>query len=95
MELLTLEILRESQKQRKNRKSRHNLQSKQIEHRLSTELADKLEEYLSENDRVMLEVEPKFVGEFMNILDERFLSLYDYEQYDKNKFIFSNKELLI
>lgn len=90
MKLMTVELLRERSVRKKTRTS---LQSKKLEHRVLLELTDKLQEYLAENDRVMLEINPKVLGEFLNILSDRLLSMYDYEQVDKNKFIFSNKEI--
>lgn len=67
--------------------------SKKIEYRMELELFEKLEEYLEENDRVLLEVSPKFVGEFINILGEKINNLYDYDQVDGNKFIFYSKQM--
>ena len=68
-------------------------QSKKIEYRIEIELLEKLDEHLEHNDRVMIEVNPKFVGEFLNILSDKVLSLYEFEQVDGNKFIFYNKEM--
>lgn len=68
-------------------------QSKKIEYRIEIELMDKLQEYLENNDRLLIEVSPNFVGEFLNILGDKVVSLYEFEQVDKNKFIFYNKEM--
>jgi hypothetical protein len=59
------------------------------------ELKEKLENLLMENDKAMLEINPRVLGEFLNILSDRLLSMYDFEQVDKNKFIFYNKEITI
>ena len=86
----------EIQKAKRNsseRRIQKEQQSKKIEYRIEIELMEKLNEYLETNDRVMLEINPKFVGEFINILGDKVLSLYEYEQVDKNKFIFYNKEM--
>lgn len=68
-------------------------QERKIEYKIQLELMEKLSQYLEDNDRVMFEVHPKFVGEFINILDDDVLTMYDYEQLDQNKFIFSPKVL--
>lgn len=85
--------LRRAKKNSNEKRIQREQQSKRIEYRIDNELREKLKEYLETNDRVMLEINSKYVGEFLNILDDSILSLYDYEQVDKNKFIFYNKEL--
>lgn len=87
---LTLDLLKQRRLERQTRSKYH---SKRIESEILIELKDKLNEYLKDNDRVMLEVHPKYVGEFINILNDSVMAIYDYEQYDANKFIFSNKEI--
>lgn len=88
---MTLDLL----KQRKlERQSKNKYHSKRIESEVLIELKDKLEEFLLENDRVMIEVNPKVLGEFMNALTDSILAIYNYEQIDSNKFIFSNKEIM-
>jgi|BioPla2DNA2_1021312.scaffolds.fasta_scaffold32626_2 hypothetical protein len=83
-------------KQRKlERHTKNKYASKRIENLVLIELKEKLEEYLTENDKVMLEVNPKVVGEFLNILTDTLLAIYDYEQIDENKFIFYNKEITV
>lgn len=79
--------------QRIEKKSRNELTSKKIESKVFLELQDKLDEYLVLNDKVMIEVNNSVLGEFINLLDERVLTMYDFEQIDKNKFIFYNKEI--
>lgn len=80
---------------RLSRSSKKKLNTKRIENLLMLELTEKLETYLKDNDRVMLEINPRVAGEFVSILNDKILSVYDYEQVDKNKFIFSNKEIRI
>lgn len=90
MRLMSLEL----QKQQKiEKKARNEITSKKIESKVFLELQDKLEEYLVSNDKVMIEVNNSVLGEFINLLDERVLTMYDFEQIDKNKFIFYNKEI--
>ena len=67
--------------------------SKRIEYRLIQELQEKLEGDLEKNDRVLIEVNPRVVGEFINGLTDKILTMYVYEQVDSNKFIFYNKEI--
>lgn len=76
-----------------DKKNKRATQSKQLEYRLELELEEKLAFLLENNDRVLLEVNPKTLGEFLNILSDKILTLYDFEQVDKNKFIFYNKEI--
>lgn len=90
MRLMSLEL----QKQQKiEKKARNEITSKKIESKVFLELQDKLDEYLVSNDKVMIEVNNSVLGEFINLLDERVLTMYDFEQIDKNKFIFYNKEI--
>lgn len=89
---LTMEYLKQK-KIEKQSKSKY--ASKRIENLVLIELKDKLEEYLTDNDRVMIEVNPKVVGEFLNILTDSLLTIYDYDQIDENKFVFYNKEFRV
>jgi hypothetical protein len=87
---LTLDLLKQRQLEKQNK----NIYStKKIESEILIELKEKLEEHLLENDRVMLEINPRVVSAFMNILTDSILAIYEYEQVDSNKFIFSNKEI--
>lgn len=92
MKLLSIDIIKEKFKPSKNKRD---LKVKELEYRLLLELRDKLEETLRENDRVLLEVSPNVVSEFINILNDRILSMYEFEQVDKNKFIFYSREITI
>lgn len=92
MKLLSLELRKQKIREKKNKSA---LQSKQLESRLTIELKSKLDNLLTENDRVLMEVNPRVLGEFINILSEQLLTMYDYEQVDKNKFIFYNKEITL
>lgn len=94
MRLLTLESLR-AIRLSKDKSNKKLLASKQLEFRLEKELQDKLESLLEHNDRALLEVDKRVLGEFLNIVDRRIASLYDYEQVDSNKFIFSSKEIFL
>lgn len=72
--------------------------SRQIEHRLSVELLEMLTEHLENNDLVMIEVPPNVLGEFLNVLSDRYkhlLSMFQYTQLDKNKFVFSTNDVMI
>lgn len=91
MRLLSFELWQS--KRRGKNINKKPLESKRIEYRIVLELKDKLEILLAENDRVFLEINPKVVGEFINILSDKLLSMYDFEQVDANKFIFYNKEI--
>ncbi len=87
---LTTNLLKQRRLERANRNKYH---SKRIESEIVIELKDKLNEYLVENEKVMLEVRPENLGEFINILTDSILAIYDYEQIDSNKFVFSNREI--
>lgn len=87
---LTLDLLKQRQLEKQNK----NIYStKKVESEILIELKEKLEEHLLDNDRVMLEINPRVVSAFMNILTDSILAIYEYEQVDSNKFIFSNKEI--
>lgn len=92
MRLMTTELLKARKRLKKNGDA---IKSKKVEQKLVIELKDKLEELLEYNDRAMLEIHPNVVGEFLNILSDKVLSMYDFEQIDNNKFIFYSKEITI
>lgn len=87
---LTMDLLKQ---RRLERQSKNKYISKRVESEILIELKEKLAEFLRENDSVMIEVTPRYVGEFLNILNESLLAIYDYEQVDETKFIFSNREI--
>lgn len=92
MRLMTLEVL----KQKKiNRKAKRNQQSKRLEYLLLLELKKMLEEALSVNDKIMIEVPVKVLSEFQNILSDSLSTLYAYEQIDANKFVFYSTDLVL
>ena len=90
---MTLQLL----KQRKlERQSKNKYHSKRIESEIVNELKSVLAEYLQDNDRIMLEVDPKVLGEFQNIIDTDSISaVYEYEQVESNLYVFSNRDLYI
>jgi len=92
MSSMTLKILKQ---RREEKKSKNNVTSKKIENQVLIELKDMLEEYLAENDVVMIEVKERVLGEFISIMDSSILAVYEYEQVGKDKFIFKNKEIII
>ncbi|MNV40174.1 hypothetical protein D3C71_1317750 [compost metagenome] len=67
--------------------------SKKIEQDLLLELTEFLDEHLLKYDRVFVEVDLRAIGEFMNILTDSLITVCDYSQVDKNKFIFYSKNL--
>ena len=88
---MTLDLLKQRSAEKQTRNKYY---SKKIESEILIELKEKLDEYLLDNDRVMLEVNPRFIGEFINALTDSVVAIYDYEQIDTNKFVFSNKEIV-
>jgi rRNA pseudouridine-1189 N-methylase Emg1 (Nep1/Mra1 family) len=90
MKLLSFDVIKAKRRNKKNTKT---LLSKKVEYRLVLELKDKLELLLADNDRTLLEVHPKVVGEFLNVLNDKLLSMYEFEQIDGNKFVFYTKEI--
>lgn len=91
MKLMSIEAW-QAKRRSSDKKNQKQMQSKKVEYRLELELQEKLSQLLEKNDRVLLEVNPQVVGEFLNILNDKLLTMYDYEQVDKNKYIFYNKE---
>lgn len=77
------------------KKAMNDSASRQTEKRLLIELKAKLDEDLAENDKTMLEVDIRVNGEFLNILEDEILSMYNYEQIDTNKYVFTNKSIVI
>lgn len=92
LKLMTVEMWKERKRLKKSRKSGL---SKRIEYGLTIELQDRLEELLSEADSCMIEISPKVIGEFINILNSKILSMYEYEQVEPTLFIFSTKEITV
>ena len=88
---MTLDLLRQRRLEQKHNRG---INSKKVESEIKIELQEMLSEQLFDNDRVMIEVNPNIVSEFINVLSESSLQIYDYEQIDSNKFIFKNKELV-
>lgn len=89
MKLMTLEYLRKQ----KALKNRTKTLSRRKEGQLTLELKEKLDQLLFSQDRCLLEINKKYLGEFMNILSEDMV--YGFEQVDANKFIFFNKEVTV
>ncbi len=80
-------------KQRKlERQSRNKYHSKRVESEILIELKNTLDEYLKDNDSVMIEVNPRVLGEFITITDS-ISAIYEYEQQESNLFVFRNREL--
>jgi len=88
---MTLDLLKQK---RIERLHKGNYNNKKVESEIKIELLDKLSEYLFDNDRVMIEVNPRCVSEFINVLSDSGLQIYEYEQVDSNKFVFKNRELV-
>jgi hypothetical protein len=74
------------------KRSKNKYQSKRVENEILIELKNTLEEYLKDNDSIMIEVNPKVLGEFITITDS-ISAIYDYEQQESNLFVFRNREL--
>lgn len=86
---MTLDVLKQ---RRLERQSKNKYHSKRIETEILTELKNLLEEYLKDNDSVMIEVTPRFLSEFIAISDT-LSSVYTCRQEDSNLFVFSNRDL--
>lgn len=91
MKLLSLEVLR---KKREERKGHSKTVSKRVENQLTKELRKMLDEYLAENDKVMIEINEEVMSEFIEILAEITI-VYEYEQIDYNKFVFQDRVLKV
>lgn len=91
MKLLSLEVLR---KKREERKGHSKTASKRVENQLTKELRKMLDEYLAENDKVMIEINEEVMSEFIEILTEITI-VYEYEQIDYNKFVFQDRVLKV
>lgn len=85
--------IRRAKKNSSTKRIQREQQARKTEYRLELELLEKLADLLEENDSVLIEVNPRIIGEFINILDSKVKTMYEYEQIDSNKFIFSNKEM--
>lgn len=94
MKLMSIELLK-AKRRSADKRNKKALQSKKMEYKLELELIEKLEQQLEDNESVMIEVNPRVAGEFINILNGKILNLYEYKQVDKNKFVFYNKEIVI
>lgn len=91
MKLMSVDVLKKRMQQKRNKTA---LRSRQLESKLTLELRSKLVKYLEKNECVLLEVDEDVLGEFLNILSATFLTVYTVEQVDKNKFVFSHREIV-
>lgn len=87
---MTFDLLKQ---RRLEKQSKNKYTSKKIESAILIELKENLDTYLMDNDRVMLEINPRFISEFMSALNDSIIHTYDFEQIESNKFVFSNKDL--
>lgn len=92
MPSMTLDYLRQRKGDTKNKT---HLAMKRAEGLMLIELREMLVDYLEENDKIMVEVQPEAVGAFLNVLTDTFMQLYEYEQIESNKFIFYSKEIYV
>lgn len=86
---MTLDFIKQKNLEKR---SKSKYQSKRVENEILIELKNTLEEYLKDNDSIMIEVNPKVLGEFITITDS-ISAIYDYEQQESNLFVFRNREL--
>ena len=63
---MTGELLKNRRLERQNKNKMH---SKRRETEILAELKALLEEHLKDNDSVMIEIDPRFLSEFLNIID--------------------------
>ncbi len=88
MKSMTLDLYKRRKLERKNKNKMH---SKRRETEVLAELKALLEEYLKDNDSMMIEVDPRFLSEFQNIVDS-IVNIYNYQQIESTLFVFSHKE---
>jgi len=69
--------------------------NKLVEYRLKLELQQLLNQYLSSYDRIMLEVSPKVLTEFTNVIADEAFSWLVVTQVDANKYVFAEREVAI
>lgn len=94
MGLQTIEYYKKKRRQRDKNNTKA-VQTKRVEYLLILELKSLLEKHLETADKVMIEIKPNVLPQFLNILSDKALLGYDYEQADQNSFIFYNKEILL
>lgn len=85
--LKSLEILKRQSIEKRNKHKDDSEMSGKLRH----ELIQKLEKYLSENDAVTLEVGENKLGIFVDLLDAKFLTDYEYVQDEENIFTFRKR----
>lgn len=66
-----------------------------IRNKMKVELLALLGSVLEENDKVLIEINPKYLPDFIEVLDDPSLAIYRSVQVEQDKFEFSNKELII
>ncbi len=86
---MTGDLLKQRRLERQNKNKYH---SKKVENEILIELKNTLEEYLKDNDSIMIEVNPRVLSEFITITDA-ISAIYEYEQQESNLFVFRNREL--
>lgn len=70
------------------------LKSKRIEQELKVQLLEILNKELLENDSLQVEVDENNLAYFINILSDKEVNSYEYEQVNKTCFNFYPKDLL-
>lgn len=92
MKLMSLQLLKDKRRS-KDKGNKRLVNTKRLEYSLQLELLDMLDKELTDNERVLIEVNKDLVGSFINILGDKITSLYSYEQVEINKFIFKSREI--
>ena len=87
--IMTWNLIKQRQLEKRNK---NKISSKRKESEILVELRTLLEEYLKDNDRVMIEVNSNALTEFIAVMDS-ISSIYNYRQEETNLFVFSNKDL--
>lgn len=80
---------------RKSRKIQNSMSDVKTRNRMKSELIKLLNSVLEDNDKVLIEVEQRYLTDFIEILDDPSMLVYNSIQVAPDKYEFANRELVL
>lgn len=80
---------------RKSRKIQNSMSDVKTRNRMKSELVKLLNSVLEDNDKVLIEVEQRYLTDFIEILDDPSMLVYNSIQVAPDKYEFANRELVL
>lgn len=80
---------------RKSKRFQNSMSDVKTRNRMKSELIKLLNSVLEDNDRVLIEVEQCYLTDFIEILDDPSMMVFNSVQIAPDKFEFANRELVL